>query len=97
MNKDSFTFSIQEAETLGIECAIVLAASKEMKISSSADNRILLLLKEKIPFLEEKEISNHLKRLISLKLISSEINSDNSDPSSKKNLYNGLRWTFFAL
>ena len=47
MNKDSFTFSIQEAETLGIECAIVLAASKEMKISSSADNRILLLLKEK--------------------------------------------------
>ena len=87
MNKDSFTFSIQEAETLGIECAIVLAASKEMKISSSADNRILLLLKEKIPFLEEKEISNHLKRLISLKLISSEINSDNSDPSSKKNLY----------
>ena len=48
MNKDSFTFSIQEAETLGIECAIVLAASKEMKISSSADNRVLLLLKEKI-------------------------------------------------
>jgi len=27
LNKDSFTFSIQEAETLGIECAIVLAAS----------------------------------------------------------------------
>jgi len=87
LNKDSFTFSIQEAETLGIECAIVLAASKELKISSSTDNRILVLLKEKIPFLEEQKISDHLKRLISLKLISSEINSNNTEPSNKKNLY----------
>ena len=64
MNKDSFTFSIQEAETLGIECAIVLAASKKMEIPSSNDSKMLLLLKEKIPFLEEQEISNHLKRIL---------------------------------
>ena len=87
MNKDSFTFSIQEAETLGIECAIVLAASKELKISSLTDSRILVLLKEKIPFLEEQKISDHLKRLINLKLISSEINSNNIEPSGKRNLY----------
>jgi len=87
LNNDSFTFSIQEAETLGIECAIVLAASKKMKISSSTNNRILVQLKEKIPFLEEQEISDHLKRLISLKLISFEINFDNNEPSTKKNLY----------
>ena len=70
MNKDLFTFSIQEAETLGIECAIVLAASKDLKITSSTNDEILDLLKEKIPFLKEQEILDHLERLISLKLIS---------------------------
>ena len=30
MDKKNFTFSIQEAETLGIECAIVLAAAKKI-------------------------------------------------------------------
>ena len=68
MNKDLFTFSIQEAETLGIECAIVLAASKDLKIASSTNDEILVLLKEKIPFLREQEILDHLERLISLKL-----------------------------
>ena len=31
MKNDLFTFSIQAAETLGIECAIVLAATKDLK------------------------------------------------------------------
>ena len=87
MNKDLFTFSIQEAETLGIECAIVLAASKDLKISSSTIDEIPVLLKEKIPFLEEQEILDHLKRLISLKLISTEIKSNKAKPLSKRNLY----------
>ena len=60
MDKDLFTFSIQEAETLGIECAIVLAASKDLKITSSTNGEIVVLLKEKIPFLEEQEILDHL-------------------------------------
>ena len=87
MNKDLFTFSVQEAETLGIECAIVLAASKDLKISSSIESEILVLLKEKIPFLEEQEILNHLKRLISLKLVSSKNNSNKTESSNKRNLY----------
>ena len=87
MNKDLFTFSIQEAETLGIECAIVLAASKDLKISSSTIDEIPVLLKEKIPFLEEQEILDHFERLISLKLISTEIKSNKDKPSSKINLY----------
>ena len=76
MNKDLFTFSIQEAETLGIECAIVLAASKDLEITSPTNDEILVLLKEKIPFLREQEILDHLERLISLKLISTEIKSN---------------------
>ena len=87
MKKDLFTFSIQEAETLGIECAIVLAASKDLKISSSTSNETLILLKDKISFLEDQEILMHLRRLIDLKLISLEIRSETNKPSSKKNLY----------
>ena len=87
MKTDSFTFSIQEAETLGIECAIVLAASKDLKNSSAMPNEMALLIKEKIPFLEEQEILSHLKRLIDLKLISSDIRSRFSESSTNKNLY----------
>ena len=87
MKKDLFTFSIQEAETLGIECAIVLAASKDLKIPSSTSNETLILLKDKISFLEDQEILMHLRRLIDLKLISLEIRSETNKPSSKKNLY----------
>ena len=87
MNKDLFTFSIQEAETLGIECATVLAASKDLKIISSTEIEILDLLREKIPFLEEQEILDHLKRLITLKLVSFEIKSSNIKSTSKRNLY----------
>ena len=87
MKTDLFTFSIQEAETLGIECAIVLAASKDLMNSPAMPNEIALLIKEKIPFLEEQEILSHLKRLIDLKLISSDISPRLSETSAKKNLY----------
>jgi len=87
LNKDVFSFSIQEAETLGIECAIVLAASKDLKITSSSDTEILGMLQEKIPFLDEQKIVDHLKRLISLKLVSTKINSNKTESSSKRNIY----------
>ena len=45
------------------------------------------MLKEKIPFLEEQEILEDLERLISLKLISTEIKYNKTKPSSSKNLY----------
>tara|TARA_B100000959_G_scaffold287141_1_gene369599 strand:+ start:11274 stop:12092 length:819 start_codon:yes stop_codon:yes gene_type:complete len=87
LKKDLFTFSTQEAETLGIECAIVLAATKDLTTSSSTPNEIARSLKQKIPFLEEQEILTHLKRLIDLKLVLSEIDSQIEKPSAKKNLY----------
>ncbi len=87
MKEDLFTFSIQEAETLGIECAIVLAASKEIKKPVSSANEISKLLRNKILFLNEKKIIKHVKRLIDLKLISEENILIAKDPVTKKNLY----------
>ena len=69
MKEDLFTFSIQEAETLGIECAVVLAAAKTIKTKIFTPSEIATSLKEKIPFLESEEILKHIKRLIDLKLI----------------------------
>ena len=87
MKEDLFTFSIQEAETLGLECAVVLAAAKTIKTDSSSPNEILTNLKEKIPFLESQEILKHIRRLIDLKLISSEKVSQKNEASRNKNLY----------
>ena len=87
MNKDLFTFSIQEAETLGIECAIILAAVKEIKTSSSTPNEIATSLKERVPFLNEEEIIKYIRRLIDLKLISSESASSGKEHQAKRNLY----------
>ena len=87
MKNDLFTFSIQAAETLGIECAIVLAATKDLKNPSVIPNEMVVLIKDQIPFLEESEILSHLNRLIDLKLISSEKSLQSKEASTKKNLY----------
>ena len=87
MKEDLFTFSIQEAETLGMECAVVLAAAKEIKTELFTPSEIVSNLKEKIPFLESQEILKHISRLIDLKLIPSEVVSKKNEASRNKNLY----------
>ena len=87
MKEDLFTFSIQQAETLGIECAIVLAATKKIKTELSSPDELTASLKEKIPFLEEQEIQKNIRRLIDLKLISSQVISKKNEPARSKNLY----------
>ena len=76
MKEDLFTFSIQQAETLGIECAIVLAAAKTIKTELSSPNEIAAILKESMPFFAEEEILKNINRLIDLKLISPEVTSE---------------------
>ena len=87
MKEDLFTFSVQEAETLGIECAVVLAAAKTIQTNLFAPNEIAINLEEKIPFLDNQKILKHIMRLIDLKLISSEVSFDKNDASRGKNLY----------
>jgi hypothetical protein len=84
LSKDLFTFSIQEAETLGIECAIVLAAAKEINTTSSDPSEISGFLKDRLVFLGEEEILMQVKRLIDLKLISSKPISNNESLNRKK-------------
>ena len=62
MKEDLFTFSIQQAETLGLECAIVLAAAKTIKTDLASPGEIAASLQEKIPFLKEQEILKNIKR-----------------------------------
>jgi hypothetical protein len=87
LKEDLFTFSIQQAETLGLECAIVLAAAKTIKTDLASPGEIAASLQEKIPFLEEQEILKNIKRLIDLKLISSQMISRKNEPARNKNLY----------
>jgi len=67
LSKDLFTFSIQEAETLGIECAIVLAAAKDINTSSSTSSEIAVFLKDRLIFLGQEEILLHVNRLLELR------------------------------
>ena len=87
MKEDLFTFSIQQAETLGIECAIVLAAAKTIKTELSSPNEIAAILKESMPFFAEEEILKNINRLIDLKLISPEVTSKKIESARSKNLY----------
>mgnify|MGYP001443319207 CR=1 FL=1 len=87
MKEDLFTFSIQEAETLGMECAVVLAAAKKIKTELFTPSEIATSLNEKIPFLDSQEILKHISRLIDLKLIPSEVVSKKNKVSQNKNLY----------
>ena len=87
MKEDLFTFSIEEAETLGKECAVVLAAAKTIKTELFTPSEIATNLKEKIPFLESQEILKHISRLIDLKLVPSEVVSKKNEASRNKNLY----------
>ena len=70
MDKKNFTFSIQEAETLGVECATVLAATKKIDTLSLSAQEISNHVENTLSFLSATQVLNNVKRLIDLKLIS---------------------------
>ncbi len=86
MKKDLFSFSIQQAEALGLECAIVLAAIEELDSLSSLDT-ISKKLANKITFLNEQEIKKHLKRLDNLKLITKKTISKSQDSQNTRKIF----------
>ena len=85
--EDRFNFSIQEAETLGLDCAVVLSATKEITTSLSLPNEIAAFLKDKIPFMRDDEILSHVNRLIDLKLIASKTPMHSKEFNAQKNVY----------
>ncbi|KRP02516.1 MAG: hypothetical protein ABS17_05030, partial [SAR86 cluster bacterium BACL1 MAG-120924-bin88] len=66
MSKEHFTFSTQEAETLGIECAVVLSAAKEVDTQHMSAQEIAQALQSSLVFLEPETILSNIKRLINL-------------------------------
>ena len=69
MSKEYFTFSTQEAETLGIETAVVLSAAKEIDTKNMSEQEIADALKGTLVFLDSQKILTNVKRLVGLKLI----------------------------
>ena len=69
MNKEYFTFSSQEAETLGIETAVVLSAAKELNTKNMVEQDIVHALQNILIFLDAEKIAKNISRLIGLKLI----------------------------
>ena len=85
--EDRFNFSIQEAETLGLDCAVVLSATKEITTSLSLPSEIATFLKDKIPFMSDDKILSHVNRLIDLKLIASKTPMHSKEFNTQKNVY----------
>jgi len=70
LSKEHFTFSTQEAETLGIECAVVLSAAKEVDTQNMTAEEIARSLQSTLVFLEPLDILKNIQRLVNLKLLS---------------------------
>lgn len=77
MSKEHFTFSTQEAETLGIETAVVLSAAKELDTENMSEQAITNELQSILVFLDPQKILTNVKRLIGLKLIKPASNDSN--------------------
>lgn len=86
MDKKNFTFSIQEAETLGVECAIVLAAAKKIDTPSLSTQEISNHIENTLSFLSAAQILNNVKRLIDLRLIKSKTSISKKN-NHKPNIY----------
>ncbi|MBT5216858.1 MAG: hypothetical protein HOM10_04505, partial [Gammaproteobacteria bacterium] len=80
MSKEYFTFSAQEAETLGIETAVVLAAAKELSTESMAEQEIVRVLQDSLIFLDNAKIAANIHRLIGLKLIKPATQESDTPP-----------------
>ena len=87
MENKNFTFSTQEAESLGVECAIVLSASKAIDTSKLSEKEIIDELQNAIGFLEADKILTNVQRLISLKLINLEIFQATHATAPNKSIY----------
>jgi hypothetical protein len=85
--KDLFTFSTQEAETLGLECAIVLSAAKKIAIAPASATKIADELESTLRFLNPEQILFNVNRLIDLKLITLTQEKSNENSAQKHNIY----------
>ena len=79
-NKGYLSFSSEVAETLGIECAIILNLFKDNKLDDiSSYDGFLNSIKENLSFIDEETIKKSLNTLIKFDLIDLERNISKTD------------------
>ena len=70
MNKNELSFSKEIAETLGIECAIILSLYKDNKLDDISSKQALLeSVKKNISFIDDQTINSCLTKLIKFNLL----------------------------
>ena len=70
-NDDNLSFSSEVAETLGIECALILSQYNENLLEDTASITGLIdSTKKNLRFLDEKKIKESINTLIKFQLIS---------------------------
>ena len=83
-NKGYLSFSSEVAETLGVECAIILNLFKDNKLDDiSSYDSFLNSIKKNLSFIDEETIKKSLNTLIKFDLIDLERNTSKTDYSIK--------------
>ena len=84
-SEDDLTFSSEVAETLGIECSVILSLYKKNELNDvSSFQNLVSCVKESLPFINDQIINESLNKLIKYELIEFSSNSSNKNYEVKK-------------
>tara|TARA_B100000927_G_C16445496_1_gene461564 strand:- start:351 stop:1145 length:795 start_codon:yes stop_codon:yes gene_type:complete len=79
-NKENLSFSKEVAETLGIECAVILDLYKNNKLGNISSHEDLQdSLKKELTFINETNLNDSINKLIAFNLINLNKNKEASD------------------
>ena len=79
-SEDDLTFSSEVAETLGIECSVILSLYKKNELNDvSSFQNLVSCIKESLPFINDQIINESVNKLIKYELIGFSSNSNNKN------------------
>ena len=81
-SEDDLTFSSEVAETLGIECSVILSLYNKNELNDvSSFQNLVSCIKESLPFINDQIINESVNKLIKYELI--EFSSNSKSPIRK--------------
>ena len=84
-SEDDLTFSSEVAETLGIECSVILSLYKKNELNDvSSFQNLVSCIKDILPFINDQIINESVNKLIKYELIEFGSNSNNKNYEVKK-------------
>jgi hypothetical protein len=84
-SEDDLTFSSEVAETLGIECSVILSLYNKNELNDvSSFQNLVSCIKESLPFINDQIINESVNKLIKYELIEFSSNSNNKNYEVKK-------------